>query len=66
MRDLFFLFLAAASHFSPEEELEGKVDDLDATQDREASEESHGASNQTQLGNQGHLIGQKRKINIDC
>ena len=42
-----FLFLAAASHFSPEEELGGKVDDLDATEDGEAGEESHGASNQT-------------------
>ena len=38
-----------------EKELDSKVDDLDSTEDGEASEESHCPSNQTQLGNQGHL-----------
>ena len=49
-------FIAAASHFSPEEELGGKVDNLDATEDREAGEESHCPSNQANSANQGHLL----------
>ena len=31
------------------------VDDLDATEDRESSEEAHSSSNKTQLGLQSHL-----------
>ena len=31
------------------------VDDLDSTEDREASEKAHGAPYQTQLGLQSHL-----------
>ena len=38
-----------------QKELWSKVKNLDATKDGEASEESHCASNQTQLGHQGNL-----------
>ena len=48
----YFAFIAVNL---PEKELCSKVENLDATEDREASEESHRASNKTQLGNQGHL-----------
>ena len=51
-----FILVFAAYPFPSVEELGGKVDNLDATEDREAGEESHCASNHTQLGNQGHLM----------
>ena len=54
--------MACSSFDFLEKELDSKVDDLDATEDGEACEEPHGASNHTQLGNQGHLIRQKKKI----
>ena len=38
-----------------EEELGEEVENLDATEDGEAREESHRAADQTQLGHQGHL-----------
>ena len=44
----YFAFIAV--HL-PEKELGRKVNDLDATEDGEASEESHCASDHTQLGN---------------
>ena len=55
---LLFPFVGNADQtlLPSEAELGGKVENLDATEDREAGEESHCASNHTQLGNQGHLI----------
>ena len=47
--------MACSSFDFLEKELDSKVDDLDATEDGEASEESHCASNEAKLGNQGHL-----------
>lgn len=47
--------LACSSFDFLEKELDSKVDNLDATEDGETSEESHCASNKTQLGDQGHL-----------
>ena len=47
--------MACSSFDFLEKELDSKVDNLDATEDGETSEESHCASNKTQLGNQGHL-----------
>ena len=38
-----------------QEELDGKVYDLDPTEDGEAGEEPHGAANEAKLGLQGHL-----------
>ena len=40
---------------SPQKEFCCKIDNLDSTEDGEASEESHRSSNQTQLANKGHL-----------
>ena len=37
------------------EQLDDEVEDLHATEDGEASEEPHGASNDAELGLQGHL-----------
>ena len=42
--------------FEWQKELEEKVDDLDPTEDGEASEEPHGASNQTQRCLSRHLL----------
>ena len=50
-----FILVLAAHPFPSVEELGGKVEDLDATEDRETCEEPHCSTNQTQLGNQGHL-----------
>ena len=47
--------MACSSFDFLEKELDSKVDNLDATEDGEASEESHCASNEAKLGNQGHL-----------
>ena len=54
------------------EELAGKVDDLDPTEDGEAGEEPHGATNEAKLGLQGHLhiplyhvIGGCVKVDLD-
>ena len=38
-----------------EEELGEEVENLDAAEDGEAREESHGAADQTQSSNKGHL-----------
>ena len=38
-----------------EEELGEEVENLDATEDGEAREETHGASDQTKGSNKGHL-----------
>ena len=38
-----------------EEELGEEVENLDATEDREAGEESHRAANQAKGSNKGHL-----------
>ena len=61
----YFTFIAV--HL-PEKELGRKVNDLDATEDGEASEESHRAADQTQLGHQGHLrhhICKRRCYNVE-
>ena len=54
------LFLYCVSHITnhPErgEELDGVVDDLDPTEDGEASEETHRSSDEAKLGFQGHLL----------
>ena len=54
------LFLYCVNHVShhPErgKELDGVVDDLDPTEDGEASEETHHSSNEAELGFQGHLL----------
>ena len=56
---MFMVHIPATHPFPPQEELGCKVEDLDATEDGEASEESHCATNQTQLCHQGHLSFQK-------
>ena len=43
--------MACSSFDFLEKELDSKVDNLDATEDGEASEESHRSSDQTQLAN---------------
>ena len=53
-------FLFVQTHLHPRDsewhkELDGKVDNLDTTEDGEAREEPHGASNEAKLGLQGHL-----------
>ena len=55
-----------------QEELDGKVYDLDPTEDGEACEEPHGAANEAKLGLQGHLhillylvVGGRVKIDLD-
>ena len=55
------LFLGCSSQISlphPErgKELDGVVDDLDPTEDGEASEETHRSSDEAKLGFQGHLL----------
>ena len=55
------LILGWSSHVNfvhPEwgEELDGVVDDLDPTEDGEASEETHRSSDEAKLGFQGHLL----------
>ena len=55
------LFLALMVFYLSEKELGGKVNNFDATEDREASKESHGTTNETQLRNKGHLI-----IKLNC
>ena len=45
-RDILFDILGGCAR---EYELQEKIDDLRAAEDREASEESHGAADQTQL-----------------
>ena len=53
-------------------ELDGKVDDLNTTEDRKASEEPHGAADEAELSLQGHLhippylvIGGRVKIDLN-
>ena len=48
----YFTFIAV--HL-PEKELGRKVNDLDATEDGEAREETHGAADQAKGSNKGHL-----------
>ena len=51
-----FLYLASMSWINPtEKELSNKVYDLNSAEDGEASEESHCASNHSQLCHQGNL-----------
>ena len=62
LRDILLLRRHLFANFSlnfPKKELCSKVKNLDATEDGEASEESHCATNQTQLCHQGHLSFQK-------
>ena len=47
-----------------EEELDGIVDDLDATEDGEAGEETHCASDQSKLGLRCHLGGEGETVFI--
>ena len=54
MIDAMFLALNFSLNF-PKKELCSKVKNPDATEDGEASEKSHCPSNQTKLGDQGHL-----------
>ena len=54
MIDAMFLALNFSLNF-PKKEFCSKVKNLDATEDGEASEESHCASNQTQLSHHSHL-----------
>ena len=42
-------------YFHGHEEFDGKVDDLNPTEDGKASEESHGAADEAELGLQSHL-----------
>ena len=52
----WYLFATVTISFNiPKEELCCKIENLDPTKDGEASEESHRATNQTQLSHQGHL-----------
>ena len=53
-------------HFSPEEKLAHKVNNLNATKDREACEGSHLATNKTQQGFRGQLATTsfRRKLSI--
>ena len=60
------------SYFKRHEEFDGIVDNLDPTEDGEASEEPHGAADETKLGLKGHLhitlylvIGGCVKVNLD-
>ena len=55
-----------------DEKLHWKVDDLNATEDGEASEEPHGAADEAELGLQGHLhillyliVGGRVKVDLD-
>ena len=57
MIDAMFLALNFSLNF-PKKELCSKVKNLDSTKNGKASEESHRASNHTQLGHQSHLKGQ--------
>ena len=54
MIDAMFLALNFSLNF-PKKELCSKVKNLNATEYGETSEESHCASDHTQLGHQGHL-----------
>ena len=55
LSNIWFFFVSATYQFPTEEELWSKVDNLEATENWESGEESHCASNQTQLCNQSHL-----------
>ena len=50
-----FLLILRLVQSQCEEELGKKVENLDATEYREAGEESHRASDQTESSNKGHL-----------
>ena len=52
---LWFAMIVCLAQSQWEEELCKKVENLDATEDGEAREESHGAADQTQSSNKGHL-----------
>ena len=58
MHQVIFSFLLVLRLVQPqrEEELGEEVENLDATEDREAGEESHRASDQTKSSHKGHLI----------
>ena len=49
------LLIVCLAQSQREEELGEKVENLDATEDREAREETHGATNQSKSSNKGHL-----------
>ena len=53
--DCFLLRPASPGGSEGHEELDGVVDDLDPTEDGEAGEEPHGATDEAKLGLQGHL-----------
>ena len=57
MHQVIFSFLLVLRLVQPqrEEELGEKIKNLDATEDREASEESHRSSDQSKSSNKGHL-----------
>ena len=50
-----FLLIFLLAQSQREEELGKEVENLDATEDGEAREESHGASNQSKSTNESHL-----------
>ena len=61
-----------SGHSERHEELADVVDDLDPAEDGEAGEESHGATNEAELGLQGYLyvslylvIGGRVEVNLD-
>ena len=55
--DLFLYWSShITNHLEGGEELDGVVDDLDPTEDGEASEETHRSSDEAKLGFQGHLL----------
>ena len=53
---LWFLLVVCLAQSQREEELGKEVENLDATEDGEAREESHSAADQTKSSNKGHLL----------
>ena len=48
-------FFVPTRYLPLKDEFSKKVEDFDAAEDWEAGEETHCATNQAELGNQGHL-----------